>query len=102
MNRAEKRRNDRNKKKKRFLTDSEIEEIKKKATDDAIDTIFGMLFILPLSVLREQGWGKVRLQRFNDSLTDKLKEVESGELDLNKVIDDMRDNYGIIFKSEEE
>lgn len=103
MNRAEKRRSERNKSKKRFMTEEEIKKIKEEATNEAFDKLFGCLFTLPLVALKEEyGFGKKRLQRVNDKITELLKEVEVGELELNSLMDMMEKKYNIVFRSEKE
>lgn len=102
MNRAERRRKERDIKKKTGLNIDEIKEMKEEATDKAFNKVFGCLFTLPLVILNaEYGFGKKRLQRFNDSLTDMLKEVEQGETDLTTIVEKMREEYGIIFRNGE-
>lgn len=102
MNRAEHRRKERNIKKKTGLSMDDIREMKEEATDKAFNKVFGCLFTLPLVILnQEYGFGKKRLQRFNDKLTDMLKEVEQGETDLTEMVKNMREEYGIIFRNGE-
>lgn len=103
MSRAELRRTKRNKSKKIFMTEEDIKKIKEEATNEAFDKLFGCLFTLPLVALKEEyGFGKKRLQVINDKITDMLKEIEKDELDLNGLVKQMEEKYGIAFKYEEE
>lgn len=99
MNRAEKRRKERQLKKRYNLTGEELEKLKNDATERAFEQIFGCLYMLPLAILKSKyGFGKKRLQRFNDELTELLKEVETGKVDLTELIKYMKEEYQIGFK----
>lgn len=109
MNRADRRRKDRDLEKKvkkvakqTGLSEEAVKKMKNDATDEAFNKIFGALFTLPLMVLhKEFGFGKKRLQKFNGHLTDLLSEVQEGEVELNHLLDKMKDEFGIIFTNGE-
>lgn len=101
MNRAERRRKERNGKKKLTITYEELEKIKMKEREEAFNLVFGCLFTLPFMALRDEGFGRIRLQRVNDRMTDLLKQVEQDEIELNKLVEKMRTEFGIIFRNGE-
>ena len=100
MNRAERRREKRNSEKKVTLSNAEIEEIKRNTADSTFDTILALLYVLPLQILRNQGWGKVRLQRFNDDLTDLINSTDFKRENVQSLVEKMKNDYGITFKNQ--
>lgn len=101
MSRAEKRRQEREFNKKRFRSDKEIQEIKLEARDEAYNKVFGVLFSIPYMALRKMGYGRIRLGRFNDIVCELLKEVETGEYDLNKAMEELKNKYGIVYNKKD-
>ncbi|SFE89661.1 hypothetical protein [Peptostreptococcus sp. D1] len=100
MNRAERRREKRNSEKKVTLSNAEIEKIKRNTADSTFDTILALLYVLPLQILRNQGWGKVRLQRFNDDLTDLINSTDFKRENVQSLVEKMKNDYGITFKNQ--
>ena len=103
MNRAERRRKEKEaqgKKKTYTLTVEQIEQIKKKATDDALHQAMVLLFGIPVLVLREQyGWGaKKRLPEFGEYLTDYYEEFNEGVWTVEEYEQMVLDYTGIGFK----
>lgn len=99
MNRAEKRQKERQLQKKYHLSQKEIQQLKDDATEKAFDKVFGCLYALPLIILkRKYGFGKKRLQNFNDKLTDLLKDIERDKADLETILKIM-EGYDIRFKN---
>ncbi len=102
MNRAQRRRKERLIKKNTGLEIKEIRKIKEDATDIAFNRVFSCLYTLPLEILnKDYGFGKKRLQKFNDKLIDMLKEVEQGDRDLATMEKRMKDEFNIIYRNGE-
>ena len=68
--------------------------------DSTFDTILALLYVLPLQILRNQGWGKVRLQRFNDDLTDLINSTDFKRENVQSLVEKMKNDYGITFKNQ--
>ena len=103
MSRAEQRRAKREaeaKKKTYVLTVEQIEQIKKKATDDALHQAMVLLFGIPVLVLREQyGWGaQKRLPEFAEHLTDYYQEFAEGQWTVEEYEKIVLDYTGIGFQ----
>lgn len=100
MNRQQRRKEGRRKLKElnkvHKVTAGELEKIRRDAKNDAITVLYGYLFTIPFIVLnREFKFGKKRLQKFNDLMTDELKELEAQRLDLSELMQEVKDKYGI-------
>ena len=100
MNRAERRRKEREISKKINISREELNKIKAEATNTAIDKMLALLFTIPMMALKEEGYGQKRLQRVQDRMTEILKDVEEGKRDLNQIMEYMKNNYGIVFGKE--
>lgn len=103
MNRAERRRMQReaeSKKKTYTLTVEQIEDIKKKATEDALHQAMVLLFGIPVLVLREQyGWGtQKRLPEFAEHLADYYQEYAEGQWTCEEYAKIVMDYTGIGFQ----
>ena len=96
MNRTERRRNkDKNKPAVRMLTDDQIEQIKRAATDAAVDRMFVLMMGIPLLVLRDKhGFGKFRLGKFADHCYDWYKSVRDGDVGLDEIVKVLEDEAG--------
>ena len=65
------------------LTDVQIKEIKASAAKEAIEVSVKALLGLPLIVLRDDfGFGKQRLERFEDRLIQQFRCFDEGYIDL--------------------
>ena len=82
------------------LNVQQIEEIKRKATDEALHRAMAMLFAIPVLVLREQyGWGsKKRLPEFAEHLTDYYEEFANGQWTVEEYEKMVLDYTGIGFQ----
>lgn len=93
MNRAERRRLERQQKKLGV----------QKAKEDAVDTVMILLMSLPVKVLHERyGWGEKRLGRFCEALTDAYQEFSDGELELEGLQQLVWEECGIKFQKTED
>lgn len=78
------------------LTWKQIEDIKAKATSDAMDFAFKQMMLLPLMVLRDKyGYGAKRLEEFIDNVADMLDSYNRGYLDLNDIEQTLKEETGI-------
>lgn len=65
------------------LTDAQIKEIKASAAKEAIEVAVKAMLGLPLIVLRDDfGFGKQRLERFEDRLIQQFRCFDEGYIDL--------------------
>ena len=65
------------------LTDAQIKEIKASAAKEAIEVSVKAMLGLPLIVLRDDfGFGKQRLERFEDRLIQQFRCFDEGYIDL--------------------
>lgn len=68
------------------LTEAQIKKIKLDAVREAIEKTFVLLLGLPLIVLRDkEGYGKKRLERFQDYLIEQYKCFDEGYMGLDEV-----------------
>ena len=78
------------------LTWNQIEDIKRKATSEAMDFAFKQMMLLPLMVLRDKyGYGAKRLEEFIDNVADMLDSYNRGYLDLNDIEQTLKEETGI-------
>lgn len=78
------------------LTWNQIEDIKRKATSEAMDFAFKQMMLLPLMVLRDKyGYGAKRLEEFIDNVADMLDSYNRGYLDLDDIEKTLEDETGI-------
>lgn len=96
MNRAERRKQKDNKKPAvRMMTDDQIEQIKRAATDAAVDKMFVLMMGIPLLVLRDKhGFGKFRLGKFADNCYSWYKSVRDGDVGLEEIIKVLEEEAG--------
>lgn len=102
MNRAERRRAEREANKKPVYNftreqaenaikrgiEKELQRVKKEAVDDAVNTAMVLMLTLPLTVLMEHYWQKSynqRLPKFIDLLLDYYERWQLGELDIEEL-----------------
>ena len=78
------------------LTWEQIQDIKLKATSEAMDFAFRQMMLLPLMVLRDKnGYGAQRLERFIDDVADMLDSYNKGYLDLDDIEKTLEEETGI-------
>ncbi len=78
------------------LTWEQIEDIKLKATSEAMDFAFRQMMLLPLMVLRDKyGYGAQRLEQFIDDVADMLDSYNKGYLDLDDIEQILKEETGI-------
>lgn len=78
------------------LTWNQIENIKLKATSEAMDFAFRQMMLLPLMVLRDKyGYGAKRLEEFIDNVADMLDSYNKGYLDLDDIEKALKEETGI-------
>ena len=84
--------------------DEEREKIKQEATGDAVNQAMILLFTLPLEVLMDHYWRKTyprKLPEFTDHLLDYYTRWQNGELDMEALQKDLWEYGGIRFKEGE-
>jgi len=98
MNRAERRKAGKkaDKPKVYMLTQDQIDQLKKEATDEATRTAFKMFMSIPLMVLHDKfGFGKIRGSRFMDYALIWFEAVQKGETDLKEIMKIAEDLTGV-------
>ena len=114
MNRAERRRAEREAHKKKTATynftheqaeqavrrgiEKELKRVKEEATDDAINTAMVLLLTLPLTVLMEHYWQKSyaqRLPKFTELLLDYYQRWQNDELDMEELKSNLWEYGGV-------
>lgn len=82
----------------------ELERIKQEATDDAVNTAMILLLTLPLEVLMDYYWTKSydkRIPKFTERVLEYYRRWQNGELDMEKLKDDLWE-YGRVKIVEED
>ncbi|MGI5949840.1 hypothetical protein [Peptoniphilus sp.] len=78
------------------LTWNQIEDIKLKATHEAMDFAFRQMMLIPLMALRDHyGYGTKRLEEFIDHVADMLDSYNKGYLDLDDIENTLEEETGI-------
>lgn len=78
------------------LTWEQIENIKLKATSEAMDFAFRQMMLLPLMVLRDHyGFGAKRLEYYIDHMADMLDSYNKGYLNLDDIEQTLEEETGI-------
>lgn len=78
------------------LTWEQIEDMKLKATSEAMDFAFKQMMLLPLMVLRDKyGYGAKRLEDFIENVADMLDSYNRGYLDLDDIEKTLEEETGI-------
>ncbi len=78
------------------LTNAQIEEIKKNAAKEAIEISLVAMMGLPLIVLRDKfGFGKQRLEKFEESLVEQYKCFDEGYIELDTLKDAIKQETGM-------
>lgn len=102
MNRAERRRADRDKGKKTAtynLSEDQIQEIKKKAVDEAVDTAFILMLALPVMVLHDK-YAKLmkkdtRLINFMDEILELYDSYNKGYFTIEDLVNTIYEETGV-------
>lgn len=72
--------------------------IKQEATDDAVNTAMVLLLTLPLEVLMDHYWTKTyakRIPRFTELVLEYYERWQNGELDMDKLKEDLWEYGGV-------
>lgn len=121
MNRAERRRLEREREKARTATynltkaqmdgmiqdqiGEKLKEVKEQATDEAVNTAMTLLLTLPLEVLMDFYWKKSygkRIPEFTQHVLDYYAAWQNGELDMEELKQDLWEYAGIRLEEGEE
>lgn len=76
----------------------ELERIKQEATDDAVNTAMVLLLTLPLEVLMDHYWTKSyaqRIPKFTELVLEYYERWQNGELDMDKLKEDLWEYGGV-------
>ncbi len=101
LTRAERRRQEKmnqTKVKTYTITDRELAAMKKQITDDAVKTATLLMLALPMEVLSTDYWPKTyqkKLPEFNDKVLSLYRKWMDGELDMERLKDDLWEKTGI-------
>lgn len=117
MNRAERRRFEKAEAKKKTVVynltqeqldnavkegvEKELQLSMKQITEDAVHTALVLFLTLPMGVLRDYYWKKSyakRLPKFTERVLDYYKKYEAGELDMEKLKEELWEYGGIKFE----
>lgn len=78
------------------IKSSDVQKMKKEATQDAIDSAFLLMLGIPILVLRDKwGFGKIRLERFTDEILELYDSFNQGYLTLDDIHDVLFEEVGI-------
>lgn len=105
MNRAERRRLEKQGKKNPSMTikASELEAMKQKERQKALDAVLPLLLGFPVKVLKEKyGWGtQKRLPDFADALLEAYEEFSKNEQSMEDLMKQVEQDCGIRFSEDE-
>lgn len=120
MGRAERRRQERESQKTKVATynltkaqldamvrdriQEDIKKVKQEATDSAINTAMILLLTLPLEVLMDHYWQKSyakRIPQFTEYVLDYYSKWQNGELDIEKLKEDLWEYGGVRLEESE-
>lgn len=78
------------------LKQSDIDRIKKDATDDAVGKALILMLGLPCMALRDKfGFGKIRLERFTDETLDLFDSFNKGYITFEDCLNCLQEETGI-------
>ena len=84
---------------------SELDRIKKEATEEAVNTAMVLMLTLPLKVLIDNYWtSKEQLEQipdFTDKVIEYYEKWQNGELDIDKLREDLWNYAGVRLEGEE-
>lgn len=81
-----------------------LQEIKDKATDEAILTAMTLTLAIPIRVMKEKYWKKAskdKLAKFAEEMLDIFWDVQDGKIDFEELAEDLYRDAGIKFEEEE-
>ena len=82
-----------------------LEEIKEKATDEAVLTAMTLTLAIPIRVLKAKYWKKAskdKLAQFAEEMLDIFYDVQDGKIDFDDLAKELEANAGIKFEEDEE
>lgn len=82
----------------------ELKRVKQEATDDAINTAMVLLLTLPLEVLMDHYWQKSyakRIPQFTELVLQYYERWQNGELDMDKLKEDLWEYGGVRLEERE-
>lgn len=82
----------------------ELQRIKQEATDDAINTAMVLLLTLPLEVLMDHYWQKSyakRIPKFTELVLEYYERWQNGELDMDELKEDLWEYGGVRLEESE-
>lgn len=88
----------------RDAVQSRVEDIRKQATEDGVTSALTLMFALPLKVLMDHYWKKSyakRLPKFTEHLLEYYERWQSGELDMDKLKEDLWEYGGVRLEESE-
>ena len=83
---------------------SELDRIKKEATEEAVNTAMVLMLTLPLKVLMDDYWSGEQLEQipeFTDKVIEYYEKWQNGELDIDKLREDLWNYAGVRLEGEE-
>lgn len=83
----------------------QVEQVKQEATDEAINTAMLLLLTLPLEVLMDHYWKKTyakRIPEFTDKVLEYYSKWQDGELDMEKLKEDLWEYGGVRLEERED
>ena len=83
--------------------ESKLNEIKHQATDEAVNTAMILMLTLPLEVLMDHYWTKTydkKIPEFTNYVLEYYKKWENGEIDMDKLRDDLWEYGGVRLEEE--
>lgn len=83
----------------------ELDRVKQEATNDAINTAMVLMLTLPLEVLMDHYWKKSyakRIPEFTEHVLEYYEKWQNGELDMNKLKEDLWEYGGVRLEESEE
>lgn len=87
-----------------IVFEKRLQEIKDKATDEAILTAMTLTFAIPIRVMKEKYWKKAskeKLAVFAEEMLDIFWDVQDGKIGFEELAEDLYRDAGIKFEEEE-
>ena len=81
----------------------ELEKMKKEALEDAVNTAMVLMLTLPLKVLMDNYWSGEQLEQipeFTDKVIEYYEKWQNGELDIDKLREDLWNYAGVRLEGE--
>lgn len=80
------------------LNETQIEELKQQATSAAVDQAMITILYSSVMVLRDDGFGKKRLERFVENWFELFDSIQKDYLDFDDMIQTIKDETGFEIK----